>query len=158
MFSICPHCNSKNSHNKFVRKYLINGISCSSCNKKYVPEKIKTKNKNINREQSEYHEKKVAKQYRAKTQPGSGAMGHAKADVIREDFYRLECKTTTKKSISLKLEWLQKLTKEAAGSELPILEILFNNTTTKEQYAVIRSQDLRALLEELEELRETKND
>jgi hypothetical protein len=56
---------------------------------------------------------------------GSGSSSYRKSDASSDD-YQVECKQTAKKSISLKLEWLQKITQEALsrGRE-PMLHLRF---------------------------------
>lgn len=70
-------------------------------------------------------EKKVAKRLGGRAIAGSGAMEGNKGDVDLPR-YRLEAKSTIKKSISLKQEWLDKISKEAATEgKVPALSITF---------------------------------
>ncbi len=144
----CPHCLQEITFNPLVlERRLSSTLVCPSCKSEFPkPEIFKKRGKNNARKRSNKQEKKVAKQYGAKVQPGSGSMAHAKADVILEGTYRIECKHTVKESISLKRAWLKKLSEEARAGELAILEIEFQGVSPPEQYAVIRSQDLRDLL------------
>lgn len=61
-------------------------------------------------------------------QRGSGASDYAKGDVKTDDFL-IECKQTEKKSLSVKGEWLSKITREAmAAGKLPALSIEIKGT------------------------------
>ena len=71
-------------------------------------------------------EKRVAKVLGGKRQPGSGSSPYAKGDVIQKsteghslDKFLIECKQTKHKSLSIKGEWLTKISREAlaAGKE-----------------------------------------
>lgn len=68
-------------------------------------------------------ENRVAAKLGGKRQAGSGASDYAKGDVKTED-YLVECKQTEKKSLSVKGEWLSKITREAmAAGKTPALSI-----------------------------------
>lgn len=68
-------------------------------------------------------EKRAADSIGGNRQPGSGAFSFHKGDAIGEN-YLCECKRTDNKSISIKGEVLDKITKEAAGlGKIPILAI-----------------------------------
>lgn len=57
-------------------------------------------------------EKKVAKSLHAQLKPASGAMAGAKGDMATKDFL-IEAKSTTNDSISIKHDWLGKISQEA---------------------------------------------
>lgn len=61
---------------------------------------------------SRAQEDRVAKTTHGRRQPGSGAFAGLKGDVKQEDFL-IECKRTDKKSISLTVKWLKKISMEA---------------------------------------------
>ena len=76
-------------------------------------------------------ERRVGKSVAGRVQPGSGSSIYAKGDVIQRtknahdlDRFLIECKQTIHASLSVKGEWLSKITKEAmaAGKE-PALAI-----------------------------------
>lgn len=68
-------------------------------------------------------EKALAKNLGMRTTPGSGAFASHLADIYGEGF-RIEHKMTDKKSISLKLEWIEKIKKEAGvKGEIPVIAI-----------------------------------
>ena len=70
-------------------------------------------------------EKRIAKRVEGRQMPGSGAMQGAKGDVTLPDVL-LEVKSTVNDSLSLKLEWLAKITGEArAVGKEPALSVLF---------------------------------
>lgn len=110
-------------------------------------------NPNANREKmSKRHEKQVAKSMGGIETIGSGAKG-MKGDVwAGEEGRRLmvENKATEKKSMSLKLRWLEKLVKEAfeAGRE-PVLAIRFDAMKYggRKDWAVLPLDRLEELLE-----------
>lgn len=69
-------------------------------------------------------EQRVAKRLQGRLTPASGALG-AKGDMTAED-YRLECKSTVNESMSVKLSWLEKITREAhATGKKPALTVTF---------------------------------
>lgn len=68
-------------------------------------------------------EERVASRVGGRRQRGSGASDYAKGDVKAEDFL-IECKQTEKASLSVKGEWLSKITREAmAAGKSPALSI-----------------------------------
>lgn len=71
------------------------------------------------------HEKRLAKRIGATRQPASGALDHRKGDMLLGDFL-LDDKHTSGKSISITVEQLVKLNREAreAGKE-PCLSLSF---------------------------------
>lgn len=70
-------------------------------------------------------ERKTAKRLGGITRPGSGAVAGAKGDILLPD-YLIENKSTEHKSISLKLEWLDKISVEAREEgRIPALSIQF---------------------------------
>jgi len=70
-------------------------------------------------------EKRIAKSTGGRLTPGSGAFDGAKADISRGDIL-IECKSTIRASLSLKYEWLQKITREAKGTnQMPAVTISF---------------------------------
>lgn len=70
-------------------------------------------------------EKKTAKRLSGKLKPGSGAMEGAKGD-MSVDGYLIENKSTIKESMTLKLDWLHKISNEALQTnQTPALAIQF---------------------------------
>ena len=70
-------------------------------------------------------EKKVSKSLGARLTPNSGAMNSAKGDASLGS-YLLEMKSTNMQSIALKLEWLNKISKEALDqNKIPGVVISF---------------------------------
>lgn len=57
-------------------------------------------------------ERKTAKRLGSITRPGSGAVEGAKGDIMLTDFL-VENKATEHRSISIKLDWLDKISREA---------------------------------------------
>lgn len=78
--------------------------------------------KNLHGRWSEY---KTAKRLDGKLIPASGALGSLKGDIDFEKI-RMEAKATIKDSISIKLEWLAKISREATDAKkTPSLAITY---------------------------------
>ena len=76
----------------------------------------------------ERQESRIARETGGKQQRGSGSSDYAKGDVKGEKFL-IECKFTQKKSLSVKGDWLKKITKEAhAQDKYPALAIQIAGT------------------------------
>lgn len=72
-------------------------------------------------------EKKTAKRLGGKLTPASGAIGSAKGDIIFKEIL-MEAKATIKDSISIKLEWLAKISREATDTaKFPALSVTYVN-------------------------------
>ena len=70
-------------------------------------------------------EKKTAKRLAGRLRPGSGAVEGAKGDILLST-YLLENKCTENASLSIKLAWLEKISKEARGeNRTPGLSLQF---------------------------------
>lgn len=88
---------------------------------------------------SRLQERRAAKEYNGSVSPGSGATWHHKADV-RSNEYLVECKTTSKKSYSLKHEDLLKIYLQAiVENRIPVFEIEFSEASKK--YVVLDAED-----------------
>ena len=76
-----------------------------------------------NRDRASLQEKVSASRYGGRVKPGSGSSALSKGDVQTRAFL-IEMKQTIHGSISVKGEWLEKITNEARGEgRLPALEI-----------------------------------
>lgn len=76
-----------------------------------------------NRDRATKQEKEAAKRYGGRTKPGSGSSPLSKGDVQTRSFL-MEMKGTIHQSLSVKAEWLIKISKEAAfEGRHPALEI-----------------------------------
>ena len=74
-------------------------------------------------------EKKAAKRLGGQARAGSGAIDGFKGDITLRDWL-VENKTTVHRSISLKLEWLEKISREAATeNRTPAVAIQFVDKT-----------------------------
>ena len=81
----------------------------------------------------EDHESDTASVLNGRKVAGSGSSEHAKSDVYNE-VYRVECKATGRQSLSIKLEWLEKITREALDTNLtPLLAIRFDEADLAEK-------------------------
>jgi len=71
------------------------------------------------------HEERAAGLFGGKRHRGSGSSPFLKSDASSSR-YQIECKQTENASLSLKLEWLKKITNEAIGcGKIPALHIHF---------------------------------
>jgi Holliday junction resolvase len=79
------------------------------------------------RKRSQRQEKGVAGLLLGRTVPASGAVRHGGYDVRKQGELTIECKYTSKKSYTLKLEDLQKVKAAALrnGAEKPLMTIRF---------------------------------
>jgi len=67
----------------------------------------------------------LARRLSGRRVPGSGNQDHSKADVVAGS-YVIEAKSTVAASMSVKLSWLEKVTKEAAMTgRRPALSVMF---------------------------------
>lgn len=81
--------------------------------------------KNIGRK----NEKQTSRRLNAKLTPGSGATATFKGDMTFNN-YLVECKATENNSLSLKLEWLGKISREALEvGKKPLMTITFTDDT-----------------------------
>jgi hypothetical protein len=63
-----------------------------------------------------------------KRHAGSGSIKTYKSDASSE-FWRIECKQTEKDSMGLKVQWLEKITREALSTnKKPMMHLRFQNT------------------------------
>jgi hypothetical protein len=79
------------------------------------------------RRKSQIQEKRIAGEMGGKVQKGSGALEFNKGDIRTKELL-IEAKRTDKDSMSVKKEWLEKISMEAiAYNKIPALSIEFNN-------------------------------
>lgn len=125
----------KLSRSSFImRKKALGYYPCDQCG--YPMEWLKNRGKTDAQHRSLDQEKRAAKRYSMKRQPGSGSMGHAKSDLTSEHF-RGELKETTRKSFSVKLDILEKIEKECEGGQHPFLEVEFQGVFPHKRYVVL---------------------
>lgn len=98
-------------------------------------------------------ENRTCKRLHGKQTPGSGALDGAKSDMVVGGF-RIESKATTNKSMSLKYDWLKKISQEAAQcGQVPALTVQFvaadGRPVTSGSYVMIPEWVFRELLGEL---------
>ena len=96
-------------------------------------------------------EKKTAKRLGGQARAGSGAIEGYKGDITLDD-YLVENKTTVNKSISLKQEWLDKISREArAEGRIPALAIQFvdqaGNSAQHGRWVMIPENDFSELID-----------
>lgn len=97
-------------------------------------------------------EKKTAKRIAGRANPGSGSVEGLKGDITLRDFL-VENKCTEHKSLSLKHEWLAKITREAREvGKSPALTIQFvdklGNPIPCGRWTLIQEDDFREFSEE----------
>ena len=151
----CPQCDRQLSKAAgFVPKYW-----CHNCNISFMAKEveIRSKYRNRNKERSDKHEKKAAKKIAGRTTPGSGSLPFNKGDV-RSDFVRMECKTTEKKSYSVKKELLLKIRKETEPHKIPVFNIQFEQDSGHLNYYIVDEGWFLQLLELWEKHEADKND
>ncbi len=103
---------------------------------------------------SKKEEERIAKEMGGKRLPRSGGMQWskwdkktAKGDISTPEFH-VEHKETEKQSISIKKSWLQKVTEGARDAmKRPALVVTFIEGRKKEDWAMIRLEDLKRLQE-----------
>lgn len=100
---------------------------------------------------SKNQEKKVAKAVGGRIVANSGATAFNKGDVTT-DLILLECKTCieTKKSFSIKKEWLEKNKEEAFAMGKDYSVLVFNFGPDTENYYVIDEKLFKELLDYIE--------
>ena len=107
-------------------------------------------NKNSTRYYSDRHEKRTAKNIGAKVQTSSGSSSFLKGDVVSNKCL-IECKTCTseKKSMSIKKEWLEKLSEQcfAMGKKHPILAFDFGDG---DNYYILNEKLMKKFVEFLD--------
>lgn len=97
------------------------------------------------------HEETVAKRSGGKRRAASGAAPGKPADTKDEQFLR-ECKATKGAGITIKAEWLEKITQQALPRGMtPLLEIRVDGQAppTPTDWVLIPAQEFEILLERL---------
>lgn len=102
------------------------------------------------KKRSEEQEKRVARLQGGRVTPASGALSGAKGDVRQRGRHRIECKYTTKKSYSIKLDELLKIEGEASAGELSLLHLEFQGVSPSKRYVILREDDYQSLMEDAE--------
>ena len=106
---------------------------------------------------SKKEEERIAKEMGGKRLPRSGGMQWSKWDKktakgdISTPRFHIEHKETEKQSISIKKDWLKKVTEGARDSmKDPALVVTCTDGRKREDWAMIRLSDLKRLLEIVE--------
>ena len=151
---ICPLCGFLIVYDPTLLQFsLLKKVFCAQCSESVRPKTTK-QGRSESQNRSRDQEKRAAKNYGGKRQAGSGSSWRAKGDVVKAGEFCCECKTTSAKSHSLKLETLLKLKKEARGMEAPLYEVEFSGVSPAQRFVVVPAEEYRALLNTLEEYRE----
>lgn len=93
------------------------------------------------------HETEAAKLIGGERHRGSGASVWKKSDASSEQ-YQMECKQTGNDSISIKWEWLEKITLEAAGQgKTPVMHLRFlrESPTTSKDWVMVSGAEFERL-------------
>jgi hypothetical protein len=99
------------------------------------------------------HEETVAKRSGGRRRAASGAAPGKPADTVDQEFLR-ECKATKGAGITVKGEWLEKITQQALPRGMtPLLEIRVTGQTapTPSDWVMIPAQEFEILLERIRE-------
>lgn len=94
------------------------------------------------------HETQAANLVGGKRHAGSGALTGLRSDASSDDF-QVECKQTGKQSMTITTEWLNKISREAAGqSKEPLLHLRFLAAAAEvpKDWVVISEYAFRKLL------------
>lgn len=144
----CPNCGSTD-----LRHWSGSAFSCGGCRSILRPSQLEDASPppltRPTRTISDRQEKINAKRYEGRRTIASGSTPVDKGDVKGEGF-RMECKSTEKKSYSLKLEDLHKLISQANDGEIPAFTIEFrpqDRAGKYEQYVVLPDAWFKELLE-----------
>ena len=143
---ICPSCYAEEETPFRAIHY------CHQCDCAMSPEVPRGRPKSDSHRRSVSQEKRAAKAYRVRRQPGSGCVDGYEGDGRKKGERMVEVKETTKKSYALKLETLLKLEKEAR-TETPIFQIEFQGVHPFKRYEVLPAGTLENLIAELDELK-----
>jgi hypothetical protein len=98
---------------------------------------------------SKKQEKRLADKLGGKRQKGSGSQPYSKGDVRCTDLLA-EAKRTDKKSISIKVQYLEKIVKEATSYDcIPAVAIAFEDTPllVPKDWVLVPAEFLRELLD-----------
>lgn len=77
------------------------------------------------KDKSDKHEKRIAKKLKGQVQRGSGAVRHRRGDVKLKELL-VECKRTDQVGISIKRQWIEKITMEAVSTgKTPAISLEF---------------------------------
>lgn len=99
------------------------------------------------------HEDTVAKRSGGKRRAASGAAPGKPADTVDQEFLR-ECKSTKGAGITIKGEWLEKITQQALPRGMtPLMEIRVagQSAPTPTDWVMIPAQEFEILLERIKE-------
>jgi hypothetical protein len=100
------------------------------------------------RRYSSKQEKYVAKKFNGKVQPNSGATPFLKGDVVIGSDWLVECKThtTSKKSITIKKDWLDKLEEERFAMRKTNSVLAFNFGPDEQMYYVVTEKVFKEIV------------
>lgn len=128
---------------------------CTACGTTFRRSEVESRSayRNTNKQRADLHENRVAKRLDGKVTIASGAMKFDKGDV-RSDLIRAECKTTIKKSYSLKHELLVKIASETEQGKMPVFVVRFEHKRSSSDYYIV---DEGWFLEMLEAWKEKNN-
>lgn len=104
--------------------------------------------KRSNRKRSQKQEKRIGKELSGKLQPGSGSTAAYKGDIISAlgDRYFIEAKLTNARQVTLKLDTIEKMERDAQGTRnTPIMIVTFEQA--HRDFVIIAKEDFQLLAE-----------
>lgn len=124
------------------------GLLCKNCNTLSTRKAAKTAQhfnaRHTTRGRSARQEKRTARTYGGRQTANSGAL-YDKGDVKVDGILRVEDKTTSFASFTLKHADLRKVARAAVGDEIPVLKISFHDDL-RQQYVVVPEAWFQRLL------------
>lgn len=107
--------------------------------------------KNLGKDYSASQERDIARLLGGRVQSNSGGTRFGGGDVLTKEFF-IEAKTPTKEqsSFSIKREWISKMCEQAFEQGKPHCALAFRFDPEDEDYFVINSRLMKALVEYLE--------
>ena len=129
----CPACESTS-----YRVHSRWRLQCVACSRLYEKHDIwiVTKEKSDKRKRADKHEKKVAKKIGGKQTIASGSTPIEKGDVKSKHLH-VECKTTEKKSFSLKCSDLKKIASQSPSGKIPTFVVQFEHEHNNDNYYIV---------------------
>lgn len=141
----CPECSGP------LQEWGVRKKLCLDCGSEFrnsdlysKPKRSRPKHKST-RKVADKHEKRAAKQFKARQTIASGQTEVEKAD-LKNEMARFECKTTKHLSFSLKLSDLEKLRKQTELDKIPVFVVELDRDNTRQEFSVIPSEWLTHLL------------
>lgn len=104
-------------------------------------------NKNKNKKKSQKQEKRLSKEFEARTTASSGSFRYDKGDLENSE-YLIEAKYTEKSNISIKGEWISKIIIEASyKGKIPLIVFTIDGIANcfAKDFVILRLNDFKKL-------------